>query len=39
VRQAAERLVGERYVLAEDMPMLLDNASSRWDAAMAANGS
>ena len=39
VRQAAERLVGERYVLAEDVPMLLDNASARWDAAMAANGS
>jgi len=38
VRQATERLVEQRYVLAEDAPMLLDNASSRWDAAMAANG-
>jgi hypothetical protein len=38
VRQAAERLVEQRYVLAEDVPMLLDNASSRWDAALAANG-
>jgi hypothetical protein len=39
VRQAAQRLVDQRYVLAEDVTMLLDNASARWDAAMAANAS
>jgi hypothetical protein len=39
VRQASERLVEQRYVLAEDVPMLLDNASARWDAAVAASES
>jgi hypothetical protein len=39
VRQAAERLVDQRYVLPGDVSMLLDNASVLWDAAMAANGS
>jgi hypothetical protein len=38
VRQEAQRLVDERYVLAEDVPMIIDNASARWDAALGSNG-
>lgn len=37
VRQAAEALVAERYVLAEDIEILVANAAARWDAALAAN--
>jgi hypothetical protein len=39
VRQAAEALVAERYVLAEDVEILVANAAARWDAALAATGS
>jgi hypothetical protein len=31
VRAAAERLVEERYVLEEDIPVVLANAEARWD--------
>lgn len=36
VRQAAEALVAQRYVLAGDVDILVANAAERWDAALAA---
>lgn len=36
VRQAAVQLVAERYVLEEDVPLIVANAAERYDAAMAA---
>ena len=36
VSAEAQRLVAERYVLEEDVPMIVENASQRWDAAQAA---
>jgi hypothetical protein len=36
VRKAAEALAAERYVLAEDIDVLVANAAARWDAALAA---
>jgi hypothetical protein len=37
VRQAAEALAAQRYVLPGDIDILVANAAERWDAALAAN--
>ena len=37
VRQAAEALAAQRYVLPGDVDILVANAAERWDAALAAN--
>jgi hypothetical protein len=36
VRQAAEALAAQRYVLPGDIDILVANAAERWDAALAA---